>query len=198
MLGIGGGAHEIALRFTSLDLSGDVWNPLWGRLARGGNEALGWKSLLPQLDGAVSLSRLSSFITTFLVFAVVALIIMNTLFMSLSERIYEFGILRAIGTRPLRMAGLIVLEAASLSVVSIAIGLAIGLGAVLFFGHVGIDYTGIDFAEVTITERIYPIPRWSHLTLDPLLIFMFSVVASLYPAFYAARLRPALALRRSL
>jgi len=58
---------------------------------------------------------------------------MNALFMSLYERMFEFGVLRAVGTRPLNMALIIFFEAAALSAISIIMGLVLGLGVVSFF-----------------------------------------------------------------
>jgi len=199
MLGIGEeGTHEIALKFKDIDKAGDSSLPLWRKYSTDGNEAVGWRVLVPQLDGAIELSGLSTFITTLLVFGIVALIIMNTLFMSLYERMYEFGVLRAIGTRPLRMASIIMLEAASLSIISMALGLALGAGLIWFFSIAGIDYVGIEFAGVTIVEPIYTVFRPVQFTLYPALISIFSLAASLYPAAYAARLKPAKAMQRSL
>ena len=55
-------------------------------------------------------------------FGVVVFGIINTLFMSLYERMFEFGVLRAVGTRPLGMARLILFEAGALAIVSIVLG----------------------------------------------------------------------------
>jgi ABC-type lipoprotein release transport system permease subunit len=198
MLGIGQSAHEIALKFTDMEMAGDRGLPFWSRYSGGGNEAIGWNDIVPQLDSVVDMTDLGAFIVGVLVFCIVALTIMNTLFMSLYERMYEFGVLRAIGTRPLSMASLIMLEALLLGVVSSIIGAALGLALTGYFALSGIDYRGIEFASVTFTELLYPtiIPR--HYITVPLLILAFAAVAALYPAWFAARLRPADTMRRSL
>ena len=198
MLGIGRSAHEIALKFSDIELAGDRGLPFWSRYSRGGNEAIGWKDIVPQLDSVVGMTDLGAFIIGVLVFCIVALTIMNTLFMSLYERMYEFGVLRAIGTRPLSMAGLIMLEALLLGVVSSVIGAALGLAITGYFALTGIDYRGIEFASVTFTELLYPtiIPR-DYITV-PLIILFFAAVAALYPAWFAARLKPSETMRRSL
>ncbi|MBU0479957.1 MAG: ABC transporter permease [Proteobacteria bacterium] len=198
MLGIGPTAHEIALKFTDIELAGDRSLPFWTRCTTGGNEALGWNDIVPQLDSVVAMTDIGAFIIGILVFCIVALTIMNTLFMSLYERMYEFGVLRAIGTRPLSMAGLILFEALLLGVVSSIIGAALGLLLTGYFNIYGIDYRGIEFASVTFTELLYPtiIPR--HYLTVPLLILGFAGIAALYPAWFAARLKPAETMRRSL
>ncbi|UCG77386.1 MAG: ABC transporter permease [Nitrospirota bacterium] len=198
LLGLKGEFHEIALSFVTLEMAGDRSLPFWGKYSVNGNDAIGWKEMVPQLESVIEMSYISTAITLFLVFGIVGLTIMNSLFMSLYERMFEFGVLRAIGTRPLRMAGIILLEALSLSIISMVIGLVIGLGFLKYFSVHGIDYTGIEFAGVTITELIFPVFTMEQYTLYPLLTIIFSLVAALYPALYAARLTPAKAMRRSL
>lgn len=191
-------AHEVAIKFNDIKTSGETTLPLWDKLSTNGNEALGWPGLLPSLKAAHDLSNFSTFLTSILVFGIVALTIMNTLFMSLYERMYEFGVMRAVGTRPISMALMIVLEAISLAVVSMVIGIILGYTVNTIFGIVGIDYSGIEFAGVTLTEPIYTTLNVKQFTLFPLMILLFSLIASLYPAIYAARLMPAKAIKRSL
>ena len=197
LLGLGDGVHEVALRFEDLHLAGDPAYGFWGRYSQNGNEALGWKLLMPQLDAAVEISRFSAVVVGAILFAVVSLGIMNTLFMSLYERMFEFGVLRAVGTRPIRMALMILFEAGALSMLSIVTGLAIGFAVTYTYSVYGIDYVGIEFAGVTLGELIYPVLRLSQFVVFPFWVFLFTLVAGLYPAIFAARLMPAKAMERS-
>lgn len=198
LLGLGNGVHEIALCFDDIALAGDRSLPFWERYSAGGNEALGWRDLLPELDAALGLSDISMYAIVVILFAVVGLSIMNTLFMSLYERIFEFGVLRAVGTRPTRLAVVVLLEAACLAGVSIVIGSAIAAGLVLWFGHQGIDYVGIEYAGVTFAEPLYPVIEMRQFVVFPLCVVGFALAAGIYPALFAARLVPAAAMRRSL
>ncbi len=198
LLALGNGIHEIALKFHDINNAGDRSLVFWDKYSKEGNEALGWVDLLSQLDSIIKMTDISTLIITTLVFAIVAVIIMNALFMSLYERMFEFGVLRAVGTRPVNMALIILLEAASLSLISILIGLGIGVLAIQIFSVYGINYKGIEFAGVTITEYTYPVMRLRQLTVFPVLIFIFSIIAAIYPAVFAARLLPAKAMQRSM
>ncbi len=190
--------HEISLKFNDINDAGDRSLEFWEKYSEQDNEALGWKDLMPQLDSVIGMTDISNLIITSLVFAIVAVIIMNTLFMSLYERIFEFGVLRAVGTRPVNMALIIFFEATSLSLISIIIGLGIGYVFMYIFSVYGINYKGIEFAGVTITELIYPVVRPRQFTVFPVLIFIFSFIAAIYPAVFAAKLTPARAMQKSM
>ena len=197
MLAIGNGVHEIALKFTSLAYAQDSALPFWGAYSQHGNEALSWTEILPQLEAILKMSRTSKYIMGIVLFGVVVFGIANTLFMSLYERMFEFGVLRAVGTRPLRMAQVILFEAGALAIVSIGLGATLGWLVTAIFVHRGIDYTGIEMMGVTMQELIHPIMAVRQFILYPIWIFVFTIIAGLYPARYVAKMTPVDAMRRS-
>jgi ABC-type lipoprotein release transport system permease subunit len=108
LLNLGGGFHEVALDFRDLGMAEDKSLPFWKEYGSGGDEAQGWPELVPELVAAKGMTAFGIVITAVILSAIVALGIMNTLFMSLYERMFEFGVLRAVGTRPARMGLMIV------------------------------------------------------------------------------------------
>ena len=197
MLAIGADVHEIAIKFTDAKYGQDKTLPFWERYSQHGNEALSWTEILPQLQAAFEMSKFSKYIMGVVLFGVVVFGIINTLFMSLYERMFEFGVLRAVGTRPLGMARLILFEAGALAIVSIAVGTILGFALTWIFAMVGIDYTGIEMMGVTIQEFIYPIMTIEPFILYPIWVLIFTIITGLYPARYAAKIAPATAMRRS-
>jgi ABC-type lipoprotein release transport system permease subunit len=198
MLGLGDQIHEIALRFTQSSYARDQNLYFWERYSGGGNEAVSWTMLLPELEAAFELSQFGTYIVGLILFGVVALGIVNTLFMSMHERMFEFGVMRAVGTSPLRMAQLILLEAGALAVISIILGLIMGYVITWIFMNTGIDYTGIEFSGVTFRKLLYPVLKIEQFITYPLAVFFFTVLVGLIPALSAAKLSPAQAMRRSL
>lgn len=198
MLNLEDKIHEIAVNFTDLRLADDEALPFWGNFSKNGNEARSWREIMPELEAALEMTSFGIFIIGIILFAVVSLGIMNTLFMSLYERMFEFGVLRAIGTRPPRMAMMIIFEAAILAVISIIIGSAIGLGVSLYFSNNGFDYSGIEFAGVTLNDPLAPVMKAYQYYKYPALLFVFTIIVGIYPAIYAARLNPVEAMRKSL
>lgn len=197
MLGLGNGVHEIALKFTATEYGQDKHLPFWEKYSQHGNEAIGWTDILPQLQAMSKMSQFSAYIIGIILFGVVVFGIINTLFMSLYERMFEFGVLRAVGTRPFGMARLILFEAGALAILSIGLGIILGFGVTFIFSKAGIDYTGIEFAGVTIQELIYPVIKAKQFIFYPFWVFIFTIITGVYPAWYAAKMSPAGAMRRS-
>lgn len=198
MLNLPGGVHEIAIQFTDPAYGSNEDLPFWARYTRDGNVAIGWTTLLPQLDAALQISDFSTYLIGIILFGVVALGIVNTLFMSLYERMFEFGVMRAVGTSPFSMGRLVMFEAAALALLSIGFGIVLGFVVTLIVGHTGIDYTGIEFAGATFREPLYPVMKLDQYVRLPIFVFILTTLVGLYPAWYAARLKPAEAMRRSL
>jgi ABC-type lipoprotein release transport system permease subunit len=198
MLNIDKAVHEIAIDFTSREFARDEQNPFWVQYSEGGNEALGWPGLFPQLNAMFEWSQYTIWIISVILFAIIALGIVNTLFMALYERMFEFGVLRAIGTRPFGIWKMIVSEAGSLAILSIGLGMVLGLVVTSVFARIGIDYRGIEMGGMTVQDLIYPVLYVRQFIVYPLWVLLFTIIVGIYPATYAARLKPADAMRKSL
>ena len=196
MLAIGSEVHEIAIKFTSIGYAQDPTLPFWETYSQHDNEALSWTELMSQLTAILEMTKYSKYIMGVILFFVVIFGIINTLFMSLYERMFEFGVLRAVGTRPFGMARVILFEAGALAIVSIGLGMVLGFLVTLILNRTGIDYTGIEMVGVTMQEFIYPTITIEQFTVYPVWLFIFTVIAGLYPARYAAKMSPAAAMRR--
>lgn len=197
MLAIGNRAHEIAIKFTSLVYTQDPDLAFWKTYSEHGNEALSWTELMSQLTVVLEMTKYSKYIMGVILFGVVIFGIINTLFMSLYERMFEFGVLRAVGTRPFGMARIILFEAGALAIVSIGLGSVLGFLVTALLAHTGIDYTGIEMMGVTMQEFIYPVLEVQQFIIYPISVFVFTIIAGLYPAWHVAKMAPVDAMRRS-
>ena len=197
MLAIGKEVHEIAIKFTSIAYSQETTLPFWDTYSQHGNEALSWTELMSQLTVVLEMTKYSKYIMGVILFGVVVFGIINTLFMSLYERMFEFGVLRAVGTRPFGMARVILFEAGALAIVSIGLGTILGFVLTGVLAHVGIDYTGIEMMGVTMQEFIYPVLEVQQFIIYPIWVFIFTLIAGLYPARHVAKMAPVDAMRRS-
>jgi ABC-type lipoprotein release transport system permease subunit len=197
MLGIGSGIHEIAIKFKSIGFATEKGNSFWQKYSRGGNEAVSWAVLFPQLKTVLNMTWISLIFMAVILFGIVAFGIINTLFMSLYERMFEFGVIRAVGTRPGGIRRLIVCEAGALAILSIAMGMVLGFIVTLAMSKIGIDYRGIEFAGTTFSELLYPVLHMQQFLIYPAAVFLFTVLVGIYPAAVAARMTISDALRKS-
>jgi putative ABC transport system permease protein len=124
------------------------------------------------------------------IFSLLALIVggigvMNTMAMSVIERIQEIGIMRAVGWHKRRIALLILSEAVGIGLLALGIGLALGYMAAELFTQRG---NLSQLVEPDFTAGVF---AWG-------LAFALgvAVIGALYPAWRAVRLTPIEALRR--
>jgi ABC-type lipoprotein release transport system permease subunit len=198
MMGIGGGAHEIAFNFYEESLSSNNDLPMWENLSSTDTIAEGWKKLMPDLAAIIGMMDYGMFIIGGILFMVAILGVVNAMFMSIYERTYEFGVILAIGTRRSSVFALIMIEGLLLSLMAIVLGSVFGALANYLVGINGIDYSSMDISGVALAEVIRTDLNMSQFTALPFYVFVMVMVASLYPAAHAARIIPAKALHKSL
>ena len=198
MLHLDGDVHEAALRFKKLEDADNRTLPLWKSVSAGGNEALAWRELVPQVQAILEMSSYGTLISGIILVAVISLSVINSMLMSIYERLFEFGVLKAIGTRPKEIALMILMEAMALAIISSLVGVAAGWALSGWFAMRGIDFTGMEYAGTTLTDPIRTILAPEQFILFPIFVIILTVMAGIYPAIHAARLVPSQAMRKSL
>ncbi|MBC7713670.1 MAG: ABC transporter permease [Rhizobacter sp.] len=196
ILNLGTGIHEIALNFKDLNIPAQKKFAIGTKYSQNGNIVYGWNKMFKDLASILQFTQFSLGILAFILFGIIAFGIMNTLFMSLYERMFEFGVLRAVGTRPSVVARMIIYEAFMLALVSSVAGIIMGLILIGFFSKYGIDYRGIEYAHLVFKDKIYPHFRLIQFILYPPALIVFATLIGIYPALYAAKIIPAEALRK--
>ena len=145
---------------------------------------------------ALLTEKMSVFMRTFfsLIFGIAASLgVMNTMIMSTYDRMREFGIIRAIGTTPWRILKQVSLEAILLTTIASVIGVVVGLSVALYFQKYGFDVSGggnMSFGGV-VMDPVWKASVSVGIVLLPIVLLMLvSIVASIYPASIAARIKP--------
>ena len=168
--------------------------------ARGAFDVMAWPELLPDLHQLIVLDDLGAYLTLSILIVVVAFGLLNTILMSVLERVREFGVMRAMGARPGSIFQLVVIESLLISSIGLAAGFAIGVPLVLWLERNPIPFTG-DAASAMEVFGIEPVMVFrmtgDHLVGLVFVLLAVALVAALPPALRAARGRPVDALREN-
>ena len=160
---------------------------------------LGWEQLLPGMKEAIQVDKTSGFIFYAILIAIVVFSILNTFLMSVLERTREFGLMLALGARPKRIASLMILESAMLTLIGLIIGMIIGTALVYWAHVVGIHYPGVEeiAAQFNLPDlsRIYPQMKVINFLLGPISIFICTNIAAWIPILRVRKLEPVEAMR---
>ncbi len=188
---------EIAIRTKEAFTADEITQSIKEKLCLSCYEVLSWKEISPLTVQWLEFDRAFSNIILFIVLIVVAASILNTMLMSVMERIKEIGIMLALGTRPRNIVLMVGWESFFLGIIGTLIGTSIGSIMVYYFGKTGIDLSKFSHAlEAYYTGSvIYPKIVVGYITLWVLIVLLTSIIASLYPAYKASRLKPVEALR---
>jgi ABC-type antimicrobial peptide transport system permease subunit len=151
--------------------------------------------------GLVEIDDAFGYIYLIVIYAVVLFSITNTFLMAVMERVREFGLLNALGLRGARVGRLMLNESVLMTLLAMAIGLTLGLAGHLAVAHWGIsmaswgfeevEVAGIDFADMVMYSTITP-HKW---VIGSILVALATIASAVYPAWRAARLAPAEAMR---
>ncbi len=154
-------------------------------------EILPWREAMPSVAQLFVLDEAFNYVMNAVVLAMVGLGVFNTILMRVLERRHEFGMCSALGLRPMQLAVMIIVESLALTVISLTLGLALGLGVERYFSTSGLDLRWLFKGSLPTALVLDPI-IYSRLSLTRIasslgIVFLTATVISFYPAFKAAR-----------
>ena len=195
---MGDHGHAVVARIPELDaVPGAV------QVARSlipGNEGLvvlDWDALQPGLRQAIQSDLVSGWFMYAVLILLVAFSVLNTQLMSVLERTREFGVMLALGMGPGRLARLVGMETLLMSAVGLGLGLVLGALLVAYLSVAGITFPGMDemASRFNMDSRMYPEVSFLAMLWGPATVFVFTMLAALYPSLRLYRLEPVAAMR---
>jgi ABC-type lipoprotein release transport system permease subunit len=165
-----------------------------------GIRVLGWRQASPELDSGVRIDDYGDYVFHAILFAIIALAILNAVMMSVLGRKREFGVLQALGLTGAE-TGLVVLgEGVFLTAASGVAGMLLGFAFTWGFFRNGLDFSafmenGMSASGGIINPVIIPVFRVSQVALSLVSIAVIGILASLYPAYRASQLDVAEAMK---
>ncbi len=183
-------------RISALILLADdtkMADPIADALRSPGLSLVTWKDMNALILGAMEQGMAFYYLIYAIIILVVAVIIANTLLMSVFERTRELGILAALGLKGRQIMGMVLLEAGTIAILGSIGGILLGLLAVWFLSTNGIPI-GDDVASM-VESYAYPSVFYAKFVpgvFSAVTLAMLGIVllAAVYPARYAARLEP--------
>jgi ABC-type lipoprotein release transport system permease subunit len=153
-----------------------------------------WREMFPAVSDMLELTDVSIYILLAIIYIAGSLIMLNTMLMSVFERIKELGIMMAIGFRPLQVLILIFLETFLITLCGSLIGLLLGVGLSLYLTYYGLDLTsiteGFSFVGIMAEPHWFAVTNFSTVYPPFIFLFVFSLIAVIYPAIKVSLLKP--------
>jgi putative ABC transport system permease protein len=197
-------ASEIIIRAKTSGKSRDITRRLSENPQLASIEVLPWQEIVPELVLILKMSDYVGYFALVIVFVAAIAGIANTLMMSTFERMHEFGMLLALGTRPMRIVRLIVCEAIFIGILGVAVGTILGYGFVAGTAERGIDMASwggegqvedMAYQGLNLPLHIYPRLEPFDSLIGLVAVIITSMAASVWPAWIAGRLEPVEAMR---
>lgn len=203
MAGMAGQVHELAILLHQESGEEAVFRQVQALLPKASElQLLPWDVAMPNLANAIKLDYASQKFIFVIILLIVTIGVVNTLLMSVLERLREFGLLLALGTTPVRLASLVLTEALLLGLTAMLLGTLLGALSTWYLVEVGIDLRSfldetLEFGGVVFDPVLRATWDLPYMLQIAFYVVLLSLAASLYPARKAARLAPAEAMRRS-
>ncbi|MDP7193817.1 MAG: FtsX-like permease family protein [Arenicellales bacterium] len=197
---MGNTAHSITVTSRNIEQQPQLLAQLARALAKRDDVVvLGWEELIPGMKEAIQVDKTGGFIFLSILIAIVVFSILNTFLVSVLERIREFGLMLALGSRPKQIAGLMMLESGLLTLLGLIIGVVIGSALVYWANAVGLVYPGmeelVEQFGLPSLSRIYPQIKLFNFLLGPVAIFICTNLAAWIPILRIRKLEPVAAMR---
>jgi len=164
-----------------------------------GLDVLTWRDLNQLMVEGMESAMGFLYMIYLIVLAIIAVVVANTLLMSVFERTREMGILAALGMKGRQIMAMFVLESATLGAIGVILGVLLGSLGVYYLATEGVYFgdmaaTAVS-ADIAYGETMYARFQWADTAVISVVCWIIMLLASLYPAWFATRREPIDALR---
>jgi lipoprotein-releasing system permease protein len=163
-------------------------------------DVLDWQDMNASFFNALQVERNVMFLILTLIILVAAFNIISSMIMLVKDKSHDIAIMRTMGATRGNMMRIFMLTGASIGVVGTLVGAALGIVFALNIESIRRFLEGLTDTEL-FSEEIYFLSQlpaeieWHEVGAVIAMAFFLSVLATIYPAWRAARLDPVEALR---
>jgi lipoprotein-releasing system permease protein len=189
-LSLGDEVTGVEVKASDIDETRPLVAEIQGRLGPG-YRVQDWKEINRNLFSALKLEKIAMFLVLTIIILVASFSIISNLIMVVVEKAKEIAILKSMGAGDISVMRVFVIEGLYIGALGTSFGLVVGIGTCLALGYFGLP----------LDPDVYYIDKLP-VAMDPFAIVavafagvLISVVATIYPSWIAARLRPVDGLR---
>ncbi len=188
-------AHEIAILINDKELAkqkADQLQNMYPNLL-----VRDWKEIKPELGMLSDMMKQMMIVIIVIILLALGFGIVNTMLMVIMERTREIGMLMAVGMKKSKIFSMILLETIFLSITGGIVGLILCYAVIIIFSKTGIDLSlyaeGLE--SIGYSTKVYPGIDFTFYFQVVFLTIFTGVVASIFPAIRALKLKPVNAIR---
>lgn len=186
-------AHARVYLGESLDQANMLANRISKQVSERNVQVASFQKLEPGISRLLEMSTSSSLIFYIILLTGFALVLINTVHMSVAERRRELGILKAIGTPVSRLMSNLVLESLFVCAIGAVVGSVLSALWLQYLHNNGLSLSmfaqGMELMAGT-GSTIYPFLKSSDLMQGLFLTLLVAILASIWPARQILKLRP--------
>jgi putative ABC transport system permease protein len=157
-----------------------------------------WAELSPELSFIQEIGQSMLLVILVIILFALAFGLVNTMLMSVYERVRELGMLMAVGMNRRKVFGMIMLETAFLTFLGAFGGMVLGIISNTITGHTGLDLAvvgGDSLGDFGYPTMVYPYLGAEFYVMLTALVIIMVFITAIFPAVKALRLKPAEAVR---
>lgn len=191
LLGLDGRVTELAVSIDDVARVDDVAAALRTELGSD-YEVHTWRELQPFLRDIISRQNFVLGMVSLILLVIVLTSIINTMLMSVFERVREIGTLLAVGVRRAQVMTIFLIEAGVIGLMGGLGGAVLGRTIVAILAAAGISF---DLPGLNAVNVLRPVVTPAFVLSAVFIAFIAAIGAALWPAWRASRLNPVDALR---
>ena len=194
------GAHQIAIHLPDVFDTDLAVQQSTSAVSEPNVEVLSWKEALPDIINMIEVDKIANLLINFVLFSIVALGIVNTMLMSVLERLNQFGVLMSIGMKLKLLIRMILYEGIILGMMGSLLGIILGIIISYPIVEYGLDLSnrvgdGIQIGGTVNSAVLYGKYSPTLIIFYALFALVFSIFSTIYPAYKLSKLNPIDAMR---
>lgn len=189
---------SVILNLQEMEVTEAVVNKIQHQLDTTNHRVMSWIDMNPQIIQVINADKAGDLIVQIIIYTIISFGIFGTILMMTVERMYEFGVLLAIGMKRVKIAIMIWLESLMIGLIGLIAGILVSIPLVLYFKYNPIKLgEGLkEASEKFGLEPIIPTAFKLDIFLSQTWVVLIIVtILSIYPLLIVSRMKAVKAMK---